>query len=378
MNNFESIGNVENLVGKRVFVRADFNVPIKDGKVADDFRIKKTLPLLSFLRKQGAKIILSSHIAGSESDSLAPVYRYLASRFQIKNERFEFVPDYFPNRPSALSDLGADIVLLENLRKYKEEEANDENFSKHLSSFADIYVNEAFSVSHRPHASIVGIPRHLPRYAGLLFEQEVKNLSESFDPPRPFLFILGGAKFETKITLLKKFLVQADYVFVGGALANNIFKARGKEIGKSRVSEKEFDIGDIIDDSKMTVPVDVVVKNQKGSISKAIEQVLPDETIMDAGPQSLSMLQTLLLKSKFVLWNGPLGNYELGYKMATHDLARAIAQSRRRSIVGGGDTLAAIHELNLFSKFSFVSTGGGAMLDFLADGTLVGLDALKK
>ncbi|MEX0919196.1 MAG: phosphoglycerate kinase, partial [Parcubacteria group bacterium] len=307
----KSVREIENLDGKRVLVRVDWNVPIVDGVVADDFRIKKSMPTLEFLKNAGAKVIIATHFSGDESS-------------------FSLLNQYVP--------LGAE--LLSNLRQDSGEEENNESFAKSLVEKADVYVNEAFSVSHREHASIVGVPKFLPSYAGLLFVQEVSELSKVFKPSHPFLFILGGAKFETKLPLVEKFLEIADTIFIGGLLAGSAVKTSLKE--KEKIV---FPHGDI--------------------------------DALDVDDETISMLEEKINTASFILWNGPLGNYENGYKNGTLALASLIADSGKTSVVGGGDTLATIKELGIEDKFTFVSTGGGAMLDFLATGTLPGIEALN-
>ncbi len=267
--------------------------------------------------------------------------------------------------------------MMENLRRYEGEETNDGTFAQDLSRFGEIYVNEAFSCSHRSHASIVGVPKYIPGFMGLQFEEEIKNLSEAFHPEHSFLFILAGAKFSTKLPLVEKFLTLADDVFIGGALANDLFKQKGYEIGKSLVSEGDLDLSVIVKHPKTLLPTDVTVEDE-GKISlKSPDTVSREDKITDAGPKTDEMLKEKIKKAKFILWNGPLGQYEKGFKEPTFTLARIIAESGVKAIVGGGDTLATIRELNLFDKFFFVSTGGGAMLDFLANETLPGIVALE-
>ena len=256
----------------------------------------------------------------------------------------------------------SDLVLLENLRQNKGEKENSEKFAKELSELGDIYVNDAFPVSHREHASIVGIPKFIPGFAGIQLIHEVEELSKAFYPKRPFLFILGGAKFDTKLPLLKKFAHIADNIFVGGALAHNFFVVLGKDIGDSLVSGGDYGLKELLNTGKIILPDDTIVEDKK---------------IMDAGPITIENLKAKVASSNLILWNGPLGTYERGYTVATLKLAQIIADSGKESIIGGGDTISAVKELNLFDKFTFVSTGGGAMLDFLATGTLPGIEAIK-
>ncbi len=368
----KSITAYGSLSNKIVFLRADFNVPTSKGVITDDFRITKTLPLIYLLKESGAKVIIGSHFEGEEG-SLRPVADYLKKLFPVS-----FIEDFYPNKPISIGDSleRGEVVLLENLRKYSEEKENSPLFAKHLASFADLYVNEAFSAAHREHASIIGIPKFLPHYAGPVFLEEVKELSRAFEPRRPFIFVLGGAKFDTKIPLVEKFFNLADTVFIGGALANDFFRAQGFSTGASLLSSKVPDMRKFSQE-KLMLPVDVVVKGNNGITIKNPKDILEDESIVDVGPISVRNLCEEVSKAKFVLWNGPLGNFEIGFKDATFSLARCIAEASLDSIVGGGDTLASISELNLYQDFSFISTGGGAMLDFLANETLPGIQALE-
>jgi len=341
----KSITEAGDLKGKKVIVRVDWNEPVENYRVLSDYRIKKSFPTIEYLEKAGAKVILISHREGEEN-SLEPAFKHAKT--------------FLPNL--TFKEDGP-IMLLENLRQNSGEMANSLDYAKELSGLGEIYVNEAFSESHRNYASIVGIPKFLPSYAGLRLSIEVQELSKTFYPKHPFLFILGGAKFDTKLPLVKKFLNIADFVFVGGALANNFFKEQGKDVDGSLVSDGEFGLLELLKTGKVLLPEDTITKEGK---------------ILDAGPKTLEMLKEKIAASKLVLWNGPLGNYENGFTVATKELAKMIADAGHESIIGGGDTLAAIEELQLLDKFTFVSTGGGAMLDFLAMGTLPGIEALSK
>ena len=350
------------------------NVPVRDGKVIDDFRIKKSLPTLEFIRNAGAKIILISHIEG-ETKTLRYVYDYLNTFFPLK----AFVLDYLTDESGDIRNLDdGEAVLCENLRLNDGEKNNDEIFVRNLSAIADIYINEAFSVSHRPHASIVGIPRFLPSYAGFLFDEEVTSLSQALSPLHPAFFVLGGAKFETKLPLLEKFLNLYDRVFVGGALANDLLKARGYKVGRSTVSKEILSLDRYLQNQKLMVPADVIVKSGNERKEKSVNEVADEDIICDAGGKTMELVKEVVRKSKLVLWNGPLGNYEFDFIEGTKELANIVSASEATTIVGGGDTLAAIASLNLYKEFNFVSTGGGAMLQFLADETLPGIKALEE
>jgi phosphoglycerate kinase len=339
-----SIKQIKNLKGKTVLLRVDFNVPIKGGKVEDDFRIIKALPTINFLIKKGAKIILITHLGKDGTASLQPVIK-----------RFFAISKIAPGK----------VTFFENIRKFPGEMKNDPALAKKLSALGDIYVNDAFSVSHREHTSVVALPKYLPSYAGFQLEEEVENLSHAFKKTKhPFLFILGGAKFSTKMPLLKKYLKLADYVFVGGALANDFLKAKGYDVGKSLVGEDSYGIRELLKNKKLILPVDFVKK---------------DGAIIDIGKNSIKDLESYIKKAKFILWNGPLGRYEDGGAEATKKILKLVAGSKAETIIGGGDTVALISKMNPPAggekKFSFVSTGGGATLDFLANGTLPGIKA---
>ena len=394
----KTIRDIKVLQGVRALVRVDFNVPVQNGAVVDDFRIRKFMPTLEYLRTRGAKVVLTSHIEASPADaaklapgeepSLAPVADYLKKAGVLK----DFVKNYRTAAGviDAMSD--GECILLENLRMNPGEKKNDPKFAAELASLADIYIDDAFAVAHRPHASIVAVTALIPSYAGLLLESEVAHLSEAFHPKRPFIFILCGAKFETKLPLIEKFINTADYVFVGGALAHNFFKEQGLSVGKSLVSNEDFNLkrffGNPEFTKKLLLPIDVLVLCTDGTTKiKKPEAIGADDVIMDAGPATVAMLQEKIAGAAQILWNGPLGAYEKGYKQPTFDLAQAIITQTKKgseSIVGGGDTLAAIAEMSLAAgesietDFTFVSTGGGAMLDFLANETLPGVEALDK
>jgi phosphoglycerate kinase len=374
-HSIQSIEELQDLSGKTVLVRTDYNVPIKDGIIKDDSRIKKSLPTLEYLVSKGARVLIISHIWEEETKSLEIVCERLKQSFP----QIDMIKDHTEtvSKKRIIDMVPGDILMFENLRLNEGEMANSLEFAESLAAHADLYVNEAFPVSHRSHASVVTLPKLLPAYAGLQFYKEVSELSVAFQPARPFLFILGGAKFETKIPLVQKFSMLADKVFIGGALAHDFFKAQGMEIGISLHSEEKLEIGYLIDNEKIVLPTDVVVSND-GKISvKEPGEIMPNDNILDAGPETLRNLQELVERSNFVLWNGPLGDYKHGFENGTLQLSRILASSGASSVVGGGDTLAAISGLDIEDKFSLVSTGGGAMLEFLSSETLVGVEALE-
>ena len=367
----KSIASFKSLKGKTVLLRADFNVPIKNNRVVDDFRIKAVLPTLKHLTKLGASVIIVSHAGDDGSQSLAPVAKTLARYINVR-----FVKDTLPKK---LSLKPKEIVLLENIRREKGEKKNDPKLAKALASYANLYVNDAFPVSHRAHASLVGVPTYLPSYAGFQLEKEVKHLDIALKKPkRPFLFFLGGAKFETKMPLIKRFIKSADYVFVGGALANDFLKASGFEVGTSLV-EGKWNLKPLLKNKKLLLQTDAVLWNGKTSRVARIEDIQKDEAIMDIGPETAKLLSQAVKKAKTVLWNGPFGKYEESYaKKGTQQVLQVLAKNKTcMSIIGGGDIVAVVSSMNLEKKFSFVSTGGGATLEFLAKGTLPGIKVLK-
>ncbi len=374
MTKLPIIADAGDIRGKRVLLRLDLNTPVADGKITDTYRIDKVIQTIDHLHLAGARVIIIAHIETKENPTLLPVWHYINGFLPLK-----FCPTYFtPDSHDRVDELkDGEIMMFENIRMNPGEKINDPRFAQKLAAYGDIYINEAFSVSHRPHASVVGLPALLPHYAGPLFVEEVENLSKAFSPSHPFVFILGGAKFETKLPLIEKFLRSADTVFVGGALANNVFKEKGYELGVSLVSEGEFGIKDMLSNPKFIYPIDVTARKADGTVEIVdASAVQSGDYIADCGPKTIVLLKEQIAQAKFVLWNGPVGNYEIGFTDKTEQLAEIMSQSTSETIVGGGDTLSAIQSLGVMDKFSFVSTAGGAMLDFLANETLVGIQAL--
>ncbi len=369
-----NVKQVKNLKGKKVLLRVDFNVPIKDGVVEDDFRIRKAIPTIKYLKQKGAKVILITHL-GKGGDTLLPVATSLQKLIQSK-----FVANILGlDAEMAVNSMKeGDILLLENLRNDKGEQGCNQFFASSLAKFGDIYVNEAFSVDHREDASIVLLPKLMPAYGGLQLEAEIENLSRAFKKPKhPFLFIIGGAKFSTKLPLIKKYLKLADHIFVGGALLNDFLRAEGDEVGSSLVSEDSFGVKDLLGNKKILLPEDVIVKSGDELINRPVRDVHHSEFILDIGAKSVKNIAPLIKKAKLILWNGPLGDYEIGGDTATKKILKLVASSRAVSIIGGGDTDEIISQMKMEKKFSFISTGGGATLDFLANGTLPGIKALQ-
>lgn len=380
--NLPLLKNAGSLHGKRILLRLDLNLPVTGGKIRDEYRLERSLPTLAFLREQGARTTIVSHTDSKETDSLEYVARRLNDFYPIR-----FVSE-FSKAATAVDEVenGA-FLMLENIRRHPGEISNDPVCSQMLASLGDVYVNDAFAVSQRPHASIIGVPKLLPSYAGLLLESEVENLSKAFAPSRPFVFILAGANKKltkgsnvsaTKFPLIKKFLEKADTVAVCGALANDIYKAQGYEVGVSLVSEIPLNLAPIVHHRGLYVPADVVAKKTGISRICGADSVEADEKIVDAGEESLEDLREFISNASLVVWNGPLGEYESGFEKGTVALAQMLAECDAETIIGGGDSLAVVSKLGLLERFSFVSTGGGAMLEFLAKGTLPGISALQQ
>ncbi len=269
-----------------------------------------------------------------------------------------------------------EVILLENLRQDDREVEGDDSLAKELARLADVYVNDAFSDSHREHASITGVPKYLPSYFGINFWKEYQSLKKAMKPESPSLFILGGAKFDTKMPLVLRYTNIYDKIFIGGALANDFFKAKDYEVGKSLISDADLKNNEILRNQKIEIPLDVVVDGPLGVREVGPRAVKENEVIMDAGPTSLKELEEMVQGAKTILWNGPLGNFEKGFSLGTEMLARTISKSDAYSVVGGGDTVAAIRSLRLDNRFSFMSTAGGAMLVFLETGTLPAIEAV--
>lgn len=374
MRNISDIKLFQNIP---ILVRAALNVPIENGKVVNDYRLRRALSTIRFLVERGSRVILISHLGNKGTETLKPV----AEALKMLVSGVSFFDETIGVRArSAIRNMSSgDILVMENLRRNKGEQANDSVFAKELASLADIFVQDCFDTCHRKHASIIGIPKFLPSYAGFLLEEEVHGLARANAPKHPSLAVIGGMKFSTKEAVLASLLKTHDHVFVGGALANDFLKASGKEIGKSLVSETSGGgIKKLLANPKLVLPVDslAIMKGQTEPRVSPIGQIKKDEIIVDHGPNTTALLIDLAEKAKTILWNGPLGNYKNGFAGATDDFARAVADSDAYSVVGGGDTIAAIEGLGLLPRFSFVSTGGGAMLDFLAYGTLPGIQAL--
>src|SRR3989344_5167994 len=342
-----------------VLVRAALNVPVENGAVVNDYRLRRALATIRFLSERGAKVVLIGHLGEQGTETLEPVARALGKLISGVSFFGETIGERAREAVRNLSP--RDILVLENLRRNKGERMNDRAFAKELAALADVFVEDSFDTCHRSHASIVGIPELLPSYAGLLLEEEMMELSQALTPKHPALAVIGGAKFSTKEAVLTTLLNTYDQVFVGGALGNVFLKASGQEVGKSLVSDSDSThMESMLSNRKLVLPVDSLVipasavgsLNARGQARIArLGQVQNNEVILDHGPGTSALLRRLVGGAKTVLWNGPLGNYENGFIDATDALARAIAASDARSVVGGGDTAASIENLGLLPRF---------------------------
>ena len=373
----KTLKDIKNGKGKRALVRVDYNVPIKGNKILDTRRIDASFATIKSLQKKGFQVQILAHL-GDGSSSLKPISLYLAKYFSV---HFVTKPILEPAKKGALiQKLPKDtVVLFENIRRYPGEEKNDPIFAKALAGLGDIFVNDAFSVSHRKHASVVGVTKYLPSYAGIQLEKETKTLSKLLDNKKhPFLFILGGAKFGTKIPLLKRFIETADQVVITGAILNDFYKTAGFEVGISVIEDGyEKPIKKMLTSPKLLLPVDVIVIRGSKKVTVTAREVEKKDKIVDIGLESVRLISEKIKKAKVIVWNGPTGWYEGGFTWATTTLAKAMINSKAFSVIGGGDTGAVVEKIAENSKHIFISTGGGATLDFLASGTLVGIKCLK-
>ncbi len=356
-------------------LRAGLDLPVNDaGEVTDVFRLKQSCATIEFLVKNGARVIVVAKIGRDPKDSMAPVGKAMQAYFTTF-----FVPAIVgPLVSSTISGMrDGDIVLLENLQQDPREIAGDDGFAKELASLADLYVNDAFPSIHRTSTTMVNITKFLPSYAGLLVREEVRQLDIARAPEHPSFAILGGAKFETKAPLIKLLLEKYDHVFVTGALANDVFKARRLPVGRSLIS-KELPDASVLNHPHFLAPIDVTVETTDGQARvKKPEEVEPDDKIVDIGPDTVAMLAPHIAAAKFILWAGPTGMYENGYIHYTQGIAELISESGAKKVIGGGDTIAAIEATGVPQEnLGFLSTGGGAMLEYLLKGTLPGIAAL--
>lgn len=389
-----TLENVD-LKGKRVLYRVDYNVPLtEDLKVRDDTRIKETLPTISFMRENGAKIIILTHLGRPKGErkkelSLKPVRDRLC---ELLNLDVKLIDDIYSNDAlnQVLSLKEGEIVMFENLRFYPEEEKNVESFAEKLAEFGDIYVSDAFAVSHRENTSVFLLPSILPSYAGFLMEKEVTLLSKLIEnPERPYVIIIGGAKVSDKIGVLKNLVNKVNSILIGGGSAFTFLKAEGYTIGSSIYERDMEDVAkEIIDialkkNVKLLLPVDVhateELKEGKDHMVVPIEKIPYDWYGVDIGPKTIEIFKEEIKNAKTIFWSGPLGVYEMElYSIGTKEIAKAVSECEGIKVVGGGDTISALNKFGLLDKMTHVSTGGGALLEFLEGKILPGVKVLME
>ena len=392
MNN---IKDQENLSQKKVLLRLDLNVPLKGGSITDETRINKIIPVINFLIKKKSKIIIISHVGRPKGEvnkilSLKPICVNLEKKINIKIKLFN--GDIFDLKKDDLFKSPEDqIVCLENIRFYKEEENNDAFFAKHLAGLADLYVNDAFSCSHRAHASVSKITEFLPSFAGLQLEEEINALKKvTSEIKKPISCIIGGSKISTKINIIKNLIPKFDNIIIVGGMANNFISYKGNNIGKSiREDNCEVTIKEIFEKSKnhsckIAYPEDVLVGKHMNDKSKVkdLNSINNDDLILDIGPKTIKKIKEIVESSKTVLWNGPAGYFENpNFANGSYEIAKAIIKKSGNnsiySVVGGGDTVALINQINAIKNFNFVSTAGGAFLEYLEGKELPGIKALN-
>lgn len=371
--------------GKRVLVRVDYNVPLKDGKIVDDYKIRESLKTIKYLIKNKAKVVIISHLGRpiglDEKLRMRPVAERVS---KLLGKKVQYAKEYIgPIINKKINKMHpGEVMLLENIRFNEGEEFNDKIFSKKLAGLCDVYVNDAFAVSHREQASVVGVTKHVPSYAGLLLDEEVSELSKLLRPKKPFIVILGGAKLSTKLKLIKSMLKTADKILIGGAMAFTFFKAKGAEVGTSLVEEKFFsEAKKLLKDKKIILPIDfIVAENSESKKGILVKEISKDMMGLDIGEETTSLFAGEIKKAKSIFWNGPMGCVEnKAFAEGTYEIAREIAKMKNKAttIVGGGDTVKIIDKLGLMNKYTFVSTGGGASTSFLA-GEMPGLKALEE
>ena len=385
-----TLKTIKNLKDKTVFLRVDFNVALDKGKVKEDYRIVAGIETINYLLSRGAKLLIATHLGEPKGIpdsqySVKPVSLRLKS---LLKKPVKFLPETIgPNVVKAVKSLkSGDIIMLENLRFNLGELNNDNQFAKELASLADIYVNDAFAVCHRDQASVSAIKKYLPAYAGLLLEKEIKALNKIIKPKKPLVVIMGGAKISTKAPLISKLYNSANHILLGGALANNFYKYKNLEIGKSLfdadslVYVKKFFKGKKLA-SKILIPIDVVVKTRNGSamVCKSSE-VKKSDSILDIGPDTISLYAAIIKKAQTLVWNGPMGKFEeASFKQGTLSIARLVASrasGKAYGLVGGGETVEALKLTKMTEYVDWVSTAGGAMLTYLGGGKMPGLSKI--
>ncbi len=391
----KSIKDQENLSQKKVLLRLDLNVPLKKGLITDQTRIDKILPIINFLLSKNSRIIVVSHVGRPKGEknsslSLKPICKILEKKI---NRRVNLISDdvFQLKKEDLFKNKDDEIIFLENIRFYREEEKNDPSFAKQLASLADLFVNDAFSCSHRAHASLCKITEFLPSFAGLQLEAELSALKKvTSEIKKPVTCIIGGSKISTKIGIIKNLIPKFDNIIIVGGMANNILNHKGNQIGKSIKEENcEKIINEIFETSKqhscsIIFPVDVLVGKNLNSVSKAKElnEIEEDDLILDIGPKTINIIQRVIENSETVLWNGPAGYFENpNFAIGSYEIANAIVKKNKNkpiySVLGGGDTVALVNEIKLIKNFNFVSTAGGAFLEYLEGKDLPGIKALS-
>ncbi|MDR7855729.1 phosphoglycerate kinase [Tissierella sp.] len=386
-----------NFSGKKVLVRCDFNVPMdENGKITDDIRITSSLPTINFLTDKGAKVILMSHLGRPKGEpnkkyslkAVADRLTELLNKEVIFAEDDNVVSDIVKKKIDTMKN--GDVALLENTRFRKEEEKNEENFSKELASLGELYVNDAFGTSHRAHASNVGVSTYLPSAVGYLVEKEISIMGKALEAPeRPFVAILGGAKVSDKIGVIENLINKVDTIIVGGGMAYTFLKAQGHEIGKSLLEEDKIDLAkSLLQKAKeknvqLVLPVDTVVakefKNDTEYKTVEIEKIPEDMMGLDIGEKSIKLFSDEILKAKTIIWNGPMGVFEMdNFAKGTNSIAKAMSETDGITIVGGGDSASAVEKAGYGQKMTHISTGGGASLELLEGKILLGIEAISE